>query len=1089
MDVLRLVAADFAGSPEGAHRLFFEHPELLSAGVQARLRNEIGSLEAEGDALLQALTAAERTRHVLEADPSRYPQVAGPIERIAEDLRYGRIGEATALERARAQHEAATVIPYVRALALGAREALNAGNWQWAASRHDLLIAALDARPGGAEADAAGRGVLLDRILTAHLTMLDIGDPVALRQGVEIGERLVLWAEARDDTDVLGEALHRLGSLHSDPWNARRTVDRELEEAFWRTRVYDLRGLTSSSSDAMLPDERAALETAARYLRRAATVRTGARRAQTFGALGPVLARLREMGADVETDEIVGAAHEALEYGDLDAHPEQALGLLSLLKSVGEPVDLAPVERVLERSIDEWVRRIRAGPTASLVEQAVNLLADTDPERALNLVRRGRGLVELVDLEHHRIRQLIDEIALIARVHSPDHSEPGTGSIKQAVEAAQQRSEDEGWDVERAAAFLVTQATRAAGEREEAYGLALLSDARQLAPVFAAENAEALNGLDALLHMNNGTTKAQAEQWVECIVPYAIALKKYLDMGMPNRALGLLHRIADAARRGGKAAAEEAVGVLARRALELETRFGDAGTARLQSVYKVVIPELALPGRPVNSELLGIAAQLAKGLSFATALFAGGPINFGGGDDDVGHRLLEEITQLEAAMPPTSSAMSPSREDDPLVLVAYAGSPQPRGGSEQHERLANLRARYDAHVNRRLLASVGTRAPALVSPSDVRWAIGDRSVLLDVLLNRTRDGLLTATTVVYVRGDDQPRAHIAVQPEPDQLYSISGEESQLVASGFAARVTNLLRELRAPADPDIVRPVAAEMLADRLRIMSPDLLDQLAQLRAAGKDHLCVVPHGPFHYAPFHLFGPKSRPLAEDWIVTYLPAVQLLTAARGTPSAVRRRDQQIASLGMTYRESNPYELPELPRAKQEAASIAALYGTTECIDREVTEWTVRQVLGDALYVHLAAHGRIDVDGPAFQCLYLTPDKHSDGRLSAHELLGRNLRGTQVLTLSACETALGRFDYGGNLRGLPASFLLGGVSTIIGTLWPVEDAASALFFPTFYRALRDGEPRLDAFATAQRVTRERYPRYRSWGPFCYVGEWD
>jgi len=57
------------------------------------------------------------------------------------------------------------------------------------------------------------------------------------------------------------------------------------------------------------------------------------------------------------------------------------------------------------------------------VEQAVALLAETDPERALALRRKGHGLVDLVNLEHHRIRQLSEELALIARVHLPDEGE------------------------------------------------------------------------------------------------------------------------------------------------------------------------------------------------------------------------------------------------------------------------------------------------------------------------------------------------------------------------------------------------------------------------------------------------------------------------------------------------------------------------------------------------------------------------------------------------------------------------------------------------------------------------------------------
>src|SRR5207245_3594083 len=109
-------------------------------------------------------------------------------------------------------------------------------------------------------------------------------------------------------------------------------------------------------------------------------------------------------------------------------------------------------------------------------------------------------------------------------------------------------------------------------------------------------------------------------------------------------------------------------------------------------------------------------------------------------------------------------------------------------------------------------------------------------------------------------------------------------------------------------------------------------------------------------------------------------------------------------------------------------------------------------------------------------------------LHAYELLGLDMRGLRLLTLSACETALGRFDLGDNIRGLPASFFLAGVSALIGTLWRVRDPASRHFFAAFYRAYVGGTPLLDAFVAAQRDTRVHFPQYRDWGAFYFAGDW-
>jgi CHAT domain-containing protein len=260
--------------------------------------------------------------------------------------------------------------------------------------------------------------------------------------------------------------------------------------------------------------------------------------------------------------------------------------------------------------------------------------------------------------------------------------------------------------------------------------------------------------------------------------------------------------------------------------------------------------------------------------------------------------------------------------------------------------------------------------------------------------------------------------------------------------------------------------------------------ERLAEFKAAGRDHLCIVPHGPFHFFPFHLLGPPGHPLAEDFAVTYLPQLHLLAPGRGTTAAARTG----TAIGLGFAADSRPGLVPLPEAVPEAREIAALFGRPAVVEERATEEAAVAALRDSGVVHLATHGRHNVDAPAFQTLYLYPSRESDGRLQAHELLGLDLRGVRLLTLSACETALGRFDGGDNIRGLPASFFIAGVPALIGTLWRVGDAVSRHFFAAFYRAYAGGTPLLDAFVGAQRASRAQFPQYRDWGAFYFAGDW-
>ena len=193
-------------------------------------------------------------------------------------------------------------------------------------------------------------------------------------------------------------------------------------------------------------------------------------------------------------------------------------------------------------------------------------------------------------------------------------------------------------------------------------------------------------------------------------------------------------------------------------------------------------------------------------------------------------------------------------------------------------------------------------------------------------------------------------------------------------------------------------------------------------------------------------------------------------------------------MGLSFQQDNRFHLPPLAASPAEASTIAGVFNTEPVLEQAATEKALREALLTSRFVHLSTHGFHNVAAPSFQCLFLAPEGDSDGRLYAHELLQMDLRGLEILTLSACETALGRFDEWDNLRGLPASFLLAGVATIIGTLWPVGLDVAEKFFTVFYEQIKGGLERRDAFAQAQRQARKSFPTYSDWGAFYYIGMW-
>jgi len=95
-----------------------------------------------------------------------------------------------------------------------------------------------------------------------------------------------------------------------------------------------------------------------------------------------------------------------------------------------------------------------------------------------------------------------------------------------------------------------------------------------------------------------------------------------------------------------------------------------------------------------------------------------------------------------------------------------------------------------------------------------------------------------------------------------------------------------------------------------------------------------------------------------------------------------------------------------------------------------------------------------------------PDRE-DGILTAEEVQALDLRGTELVVLSACETGLGKLEYGQGVLGLQRAFQAAGARAVVASLWRVDDAATAVLMEQFYTNLWSKKmPKLEALRQAQ-----------------------
>ena len=99
-----------------------------------------------------------------------------------------------------------------------------------------------------------------------------------------------------------------------------------------------------------------------------------------------------------------------------------------------------------------------------------------------------------------------------------------------------------------------------------------------------------------------------------------------------------------------------------------------------------------------------------------------------------------------------------------------------------------------------------------------------------------------------------------------------------------------------------------------------------------------------------------------------------------------------------------------------------------------------------------------------------PSGAEDGILTADEISGMDLSGTKLLTLSACQTALGDIGSDG-VYGMQRSFKVAGVNTIVMSLWQVDDEACYLMMGKLYEGIVKGLSCHEAFKSAQAFIRK------------------
>lgn len=295
---------------------------------------------------------------------------------------------------------------------------------------------------------------------------------------------------------------------------------------------------------------------------------------------------------------------------------------------------------------------------------------------------------------------------------------------------------------------------------------------------------------------------------------------------------------------------------------------------------------------------------------------------------------------------------------------------------------------------------------------------------------------------------------------------------RLDAAGLAEAVEALRRSIERFASADWQAPA---------RALHARLWQPLAQVHAA-KD-IIIVAHGALHYLPFAtLLAPDGRSVVDTHRLRLLPSASVLKFLR-PPAA--GKDAPLLALG------NPDlgdPAMDLRFAESEAQVVARMFPNSALLTRkDASKVNFRKAAAVVSRIHFATHGKFRADEPLASGLFLAKDGQDDGMLTVSELYGMSLD-ADLVTLSACETGLGRIANGDDVVGLTRGFLYAGSRSIVASLWSVDDRATSVLMQAFYENL--GKlPKHEALRQAQVKARAEYPHPFFWSAFQLTGRSD
>ena len=271
-----------------------------------------------------------------------------------------------------------------------------------------------------------------------------------------------------------------------------------------------------------------------------------------------------------------------------------------------------------------------------------------------------------------------------------------------------------------------------------------------------------------------------------------------------------------------------------------------------------------------------------------------------------------------------------------------------------------------------------------------------------------------------------------------------------------------------------------------------------------------IIPDGILYLLPFETLrlGKTSSMLVEQLEVTYAPSTTSLiqlVRTRNNPkgegdvliigrSEIDVDNSRSFDSGKILEDlfiSMGFDFTPLPFIGKEINKVERSFSKGTCSilqkDRATEEVFKSLALDRFNLIHFACHSFHDTIVPLRSSLILGQEGVEDGFLQAREILQLNIKADMVV-MSGCQTGRGSIASGEGVIGLPRVFFYAGAKSVLSSLWPVSDEASAEFMGQFYSNLARGLGRSRSLRLAKiKMLETRFKHPFFWAPYVLYGD--